>query len=61
MCKIALLFLRTSTMHKIGLQAVDYEITSPVLSGIVFWTLFILSYTRIGQNPLQWQSILHEC
>ena len=50
---IHLVFLSTIKMCKIGLQAADYKITSPVLCDIVFWTLFILSGTRIVQNPLQ--------
>ena len=42
MCKIVILFLSTIKMCKIGLQAADYKITSPVLCDIVFWTLFSL-------------------
>ena len=47
------LILSTSKMCKIWLQAADYKITSPVLCSIVFWTLYIPSGTRIGQNSLQ--------
>ena len=57
MCKIVILFSITSKMCKIGLQPADYKITSTVLWDIVFWTLFILSDTRTGQNP--WQMIEH--
>ena len=53
MGKIVILFLRTSKMTKIWFQAADYKITSPVLCDIMFWTLFILSGTRTGQNPLE--------
>ena len=53
MCKIVILFLGTSKMCKIGLQAADYNITSPVLCYNVFWTLFIPYGTRIGQNSCQ--------
>ena len=42
MCKIVILFFSTIKMCKIGLQAADYKITSPVLCEIVFWTLFSL-------------------
>ena len=53
-CDLILIsFLSTSKMCKIGLQAADYMITSPVLCDIVFLTLFIPSGTRMGQNPLQ--------
>ena len=53
MCKIVILFSITSKMCKIGLQPADHKITSPVIYDIVFWTLFILSGRRTGQNPLQ--------
>ena len=60
MCKIVILFLSTSKMSRIGLQAADYKITSPVLCDIVFWTFFILYGTRIGHNPLQMAEHWHE-
>ena len=53
MCKIVILFSITSKMCKIGLQPADNKTTSTVLWDIVFWTLFILSGTRTGQNPRQ--------
>ena len=47
MCKIVILFLSTSKMHKIGLQAADCKITSPVLCDIVFLdTLFCLAQSQ---------------
>ena len=50
MCKIVILFLNIIKMCKIGLQAADYKITSPVLCDIVFWTLFCCLCTGIILN-----------
>ena len=51
MCKIVILLLSTSKMCKIGLQAADYKITSPVVTLCSGHSLFCLAQGQV--NPLQ--------
>ena len=75
MCKIVILFVSTSKMCKIGLQAADYKITSLVLCNTLYsvWhkdtsrSEFISNGRAFGMNakvlgwkPLEWDIFCHK-